>query len=137
MERSQLVSLLRWIAVLPAAGAGAFAAKLVGGLIGRAVRQGLGTTSELNITFALQLLIYAATAAVFVLAGTLTGPTYRRGVAITLAVVSVVLSLMTHIVSQQHPGVTNYLHLAAETIGAAIAMVYVLYTEKKARAAPQ
>lgn len=136
MQRPQAISLLRWIAVLPAAVTAAFAVKLLGGLTGRSVRQGLGATSESNLTFALQLLVYAATAAAFVLAGAYTAPRSRRIVAVALAVVSVLLSLVTHIVGQQHPGTTNYVHLAAETIGASVAVACVSYSERTS-ATPQ
>jgi hypothetical protein len=133
MQRQPALTLLRWIAVLPAAAAGAFFLKLAGGLIGQAVRQALGATSESNITFSLQLLVYAATAAAFVLTGTYTAPTERRVVASVLATVSVLLSLLTHIVSQQHPGSTNYLHLAAEACGAVVGVACVVYRENRTR----
>lgn len=136
MERQQANSLLRWIAVLPAAIAGTVAAKYVGGMLGRVLRESLVATSESSITFAVQLLVYAAAAAVFVLAGTYTAPRHRRVVAIALAVVAVLLSLMTHIVSQQHPGTTNYLHLAAEAIGAAVAALYVSRSEQRTGSTP-
>ena len=135
MERQRALTLLRWIAVLPAAIGGAFIVKLAGSLLGRAVRQGLG--SESHSAFALQLLFYVATSAAFVLAGAAIAPRHRPVIAIVLAVLWILLSLMTHIVSQPHPGTTNYLHLAAETSGAVFAVVCVAYREKNPRAMPR
>jgi hypothetical protein len=135
MERQRALTLLRWIAVLPVAVGGAILVKVVGGLIGRALRQGLGSDSHSG--FALQLLVYVATAAAFVLAGAAIAPRHRPVIAIILAALWVLLSLMTHVVSQPHPGTTNYLHLAAETSGAVFAVACVAYREKNLRAPPR
>lgn len=135
MEHRRALTKLRWIAVLPAAIGGAFFVKLAGGLLGHAARQGLGSDS--HSAFALQLLFYVATSAAFVLAGAAIAPRHRPVIAIVLAALWVLLSLLTHVVSQPHPGTTNYLHLAAETSGAIFAVACVAYREQRSRVSPR
>ena len=110
--------------VLPAAVVGGFVARFLGGMVGRVAVVGAAGT-ESNVVFALQLLVYALAAAAFVLVGTFTAPRYRRITAVVLAIVATLLSLFTHVLSQNHPGSVNFSHLAAETVGACLAVVYV------------
>lgn len=124
---------LRWSCVLPAAVIGGFVIRYVCGLVARVVVSGLNPSSESNITLLAQLLVYAATAAAFVLAGAFTAPRGRRTTAVILAAVSALLSLLTHVLSQRQPGMVNYLHLAAEISGAALAAGYLLFRNKPER----
>ena len=121
MQKQTRIDLLRWICVLPAAMFGEFAARQVSGLVWRFVIDGWAGGSESNLAFAAKLMVHAVAAAGFVLAGALTAPRSRGATALVLAIVSAFLSLVIHVLGQQHPGTVNYLHLAAEATGAALA----------------
>ena len=125
MQREMPVELLRWICVLPAAVMGGIAARYLGSIVGRFAIYGSG--SESNFAFSIQLLAYAIAAAAFVLAGAFTAPRNRRTTALVLAIAATLLSLLSHVLSQRHPGTVNYLHVAAETAGAALAIAYLFY----------
>lgn len=130
MQREKTVELLRWICVVPAAVIGGFAARYLGSIVGRFAIYGWGPVSESNIGFSILLFVYAISSAAFVLAGAFTAPRNRRIAALVLAIAGTLLSLLTHVLSQPHPGMVNYLHLAAETAGAALSVPYVFYLEK-------
>ncbi len=117
--------MLRWICVLPAAVIGGIAAHYFGGIVWRFAFYGRGAASESSIAFSAQLLAYAVAAAVFVLLGALIAPRNRKLAALVLAVAYTLLSLFAHVISQDHPGRVNYLHLAAETTGAVSSLAYV------------
>lgn len=130
MQRVKPVELLRWICVLPAAVIGGFAAQYLGSIVGRFAIDSWGAVSESHIAFSIQLLVYAIAAGAFVLAGAFTAPRNRRIAALVLAIAGTLLSLLKHVLSQSNPGTVNYLHLAAETAGAALTAAYVFYLEK-------
>jgi hypothetical protein len=130
MRREKPVKLLRWICVLPGAVIGGIAARYLGSIVGRFANYGWVAESQSNFAFSIQLLAYAIAAAAFVLAGAFTAPRNRSITALVLAIAGTLLSLLTHVLSQRHPGTVNYLHLAAETAGAALTVAYVFYMEK-------
>jgi hypothetical protein len=130
MQREKPVELLRWICVGPTAVIGEIAARYLGSIVGRFAIYGWGAESQSNFAFSIQLLAYAIAAATFVLAGAFTAPRNRSITAVVLASVGTLLSLLTHVLSQRHVGTVNYLHLAAETTGAALTVAYVYYMEK-------
>ncbi len=129
MQRVKPIELLRWICVLPAAVIGGIAARYLGSIAGHLVIHGWGVESQSSIAFSIQLLAYAIAAATFALAGAFTSPRSRRITAVVLAIGETLLSLLTHVLSQRHPGTVNYLHFAAETAGAALAVAYGFYAE--------
>ncbi len=130
MQREKSVELLRWLCVLPAAVTGGIAARYLGSFAGHFAIHVWGAESQSTFGFSIQLLAYALAAAAFVLAGAFTAPRNRRMTAVILAIAGAILSLLTHVLSQRHPGTTNYLHLAAESAGAALAVAYVFRVEK-------
>lgn len=133
MPNLKHVEVLRWIGVLPAAFLGAFAARFVGGIAGYAAAHALGSESGSTVALLTLLLAYGIGTAAFVLAGALAAPRHRAVVAIALAAICVIVSLLTHVLSQGHPGRTNYLHLAAETVGAVLAAGYALCMQRRKR----
>lgn len=114
------VDFLRWICVLPAAVLGTIFARTLAGTLWRL----LFFNSESVIASWTRLLVYAVAGAAFVLAGALVAPRNRGTTAVILALAFALLSLLTHVISQDHPGTTNFLHLAAETAGAALAIAH-------------
>lgn len=131
MANPRYVEVLRWICVLPSAFLGAFVARYLGGIVGYALVHGSGLGSESSIALLAQILVYGIAAAVFVLAGALTAPRRRAIFGIVLAAVCAGLSLLTHVLSQSHPGRTNYLHLTAEAAGAALAVVFLFWLQRR------
>jgi hypothetical protein len=128
------VDVLRWLSVLPAAVLGEFVTRVLGalvdGMVGRVATDGLSLSPGSQTKLSIQLVVYALAVAAFVLAGTYTAPSRRRIVAIALAGIASLLSLVKHVLMQDHPGTVNYLHLAAEIAGAALAVVLVLYATR-------
>jgi hypothetical protein len=131
MQRERRLELLRWICVLPAAVTCGIALRYFGGVVWRLAFQRPGAASESSIADAAQLLVYAVAAAVFVLLGAFIAPRSRSTTALVLAVAYTLLSLRIHVVSQDHPGRTNYLHLAAETAGVALGIASLFSTAKR------
>ena len=123
--RENPVEVLRWIGVLPGAVAGAFAVRYFGNHVGRFIISGWGIESI--VSFAVHLLMYAATATAFVLTGAWVAPHYRRHVAIFLAIWMALLSLLTHILSQPNPGRTNFLHFGVQVTGAVLAAAFIFF----------
>lgn len=125
MDRVRPIELLRWICVLPAAGVGGAAVQSLGRNVNRFVLSGWGAQSGSSVPFSLQLCVYAFSAAAFVLAGGWMAPRCRVQTALVMAILGTVLSLLKHILLQAHPGVVNYLHLSAETLGGVVAAVWM------------
>ncbi len=131
MQRPKPVEVLRWIGVLPAAVLVDIAARYLGSLVARFAIAAWGAERESNLVFSIQLLAYAFAGSGFVLAAAFTAPRSRRFTAVVMAIAWTLLSLFTHVLTQSHPGPTNYWHLAAETAGAVVAIAYVWYVERK------
>lgn len=111
-----------WLAVLPAAIVASMivhqmSGLLIRGLIGVGAYQP-GETS-LGAFFAM-VLGHLPHELAFVAVGAALAPSHRRLTAIVLAVLAVTLSLLTHILVQQHVGATNWLHFSLEAAGAAL-----------------
>lgn len=124
-------TILRWLAVIPVAIlAGCIAHFVFGAAIAVAAQIFSG-----SITYYLRLLLYyAPKTAVFVLGGAAVSPR-PAPTSIVLAIVSIALSLMVHILSQRTVGTTNYLHFAAESVGALLGMVAIYVAPRVLRPA--
>jgi hypothetical protein len=120
-------TILRWLAVLPAAIVAGWVAHMVFGLVSAAVA---GLVGEAASYYLRLLLYYAPKNAAFVLAGAFTSPR-PLPTAIVLAVVSIGLSLVIHILGQQRVGPTNYWHFAAEAFGALLGIVFAYVVERR------
>lgn len=120
---------LRWIAVLLAAILAAWVAHFVFGLLNAVVG---GVAGESVSDYLRLLWYYAAKDAAFVLAGAAVSP-FPRPTAVALAIVAIALSLLTHVMSQQRVGATNYLHFAAESVGALVAVLSICIAQRMLR----
>jgi len=99
-------TLLRWLAVLPAAILAGWIAHFAFGLLSLAVASVL---SESAANYARLLLYYAPKDAAFVIVGARVAPR-PLATAVVLAVAAMAVSLLVHILGQSTVGVTNYLH---------------------------
>ena len=114
------VEWLRWLCVLPAAFLIRFAAQLALGLATR------GAGEELVRRF----VVYSASEAIFVVIGASVAPRRQSTVAIVLAVLGAVLSLLKHVVVQYAAGnrvrSTNYIDFALDGFGLACGAALVI-----------
>lgn len=128
-------TILRWLAVLPAAILARYVAHVVFGLASAAVAALVGE----DVSYYLRLLLYYAPKnAAFVLVGATVSPR-PLPTAIVLATGSIALSLLIHILGQQRVGLTNYLHFSAETVGALLGIVFryaIAISQRSATATP-
>jgi hypothetical protein len=112
---------LRWLAVFPAAILAGWVTYYGFGLAGVV---GAGFVGE-EVAYSLRLLLfYAPKNAAFVIVGAAISPR-PLPTAIVLAILSIALSLLIHILGQQSVGMTNYLHLTAESAGALLGIVFI------------
>ena len=117
MSRVSPFDKLRWVCVLPAAVVGGFIAHYFVSLGRQFVLSSWTSMVGSNFALAFHLFAFAVASGAFVLAGGFTAPRCRRRTAFVLAVLETLLSLAKHVLLQSHPGVTYYLHFAAESIG--------------------
>lgn len=132
-KREQLTRWLRWACVLPGAALGSLAIRFIAERVGLLAVSAWGRPAESTFVYYLALLLRMPAEAGFVVAGAKTAPRGRLGTAIALAIVRVLLSLLVHIVLQSNPGAVNYTHFAAESMGSALGLAYILYTERVRR----
>jgi hypothetical protein len=125
------VEWLRWLSVLPAAFLARYAARLALGLLTHGVGQ------EMLAVLARKLVVYSASEAVFVVVGAMVAPRKQKTVAIVLAVLGAVLSLLKHVVVQyaagNRVGSTNYTDFALDTLGLAFGVAVVWITARKTK----
>lgn len=128
-QKTTRVELLRWLCVLPAA---VLADLLVDFLTGWSLS---GATA--GITAAL-VLHYLPPKAAFVIAGAKMSPGHRVRTAVVLALLGFLSSATKHVVGQHlagnRVGLTNFLHLSAETVGLLVGMAFI--TWQRQRVAP-
>jgi len=117
MSRLSSFEKLQWVCVLPAAVVGGILVHFIVSLGRQFVLSNWTSMAGSNFALAIQLFAFAVASGAFVLAGGFTAPRYRRRTAFVLTVLGTLLSLAKHVLLQSHPGVTNYLHFAAEAIG--------------------
>jgi hypothetical protein len=138
-SRKKLIEMLRWVCVLPAAVLGEIVVRYAIGLCVRTAGDGgwrpFGDSTPAS--FLWTLLCYAPPESAFVIAGAMLAPRRPMTTAIVLAVLRFILSLMTHVVGQHlagnHVGITNYLHLFAESAGLLTGAAYIAWQSAKNR----
>jgi hypothetical protein len=114
---------------------GSIAIQFIAGIVGRIAISSWGIPAESTLVYYLLLLLrYVPKEAGFVVAGAKTAPPGRLVTAIVLAVVRVLMSLIAHIVRQTNPGVGNYTHFAAESMGSALGLAYNFFSKRTRRA---
>ena len=62
----------------------------------------------------------------FVFAGALVAPRYKLVVAVCLATVSAILSLLIHVLTQPNPGIVNYMNSTGEFLGGLLAVAVIM-----------
>lgn len=122
LKRPELIEVLRWIAVLPAAVLGAMAVQfLIGALVQLTRHGGWDILGGSSVSYPALFLLYMPRKAAFVIAGALTAPRHHIATALVLAVLGLCISLMIHIIGQHlagnHVGPANYTHFLAESAG--------------------
>ena len=121
--RARLLELVRWLAVLPAAGVGQVMVALLLGTVFRTARHaGAGMFDSVPLAdWFLLIVTYAPPTAAFVLCGSLLAPRSQRTTSIVLAVLGLGLSLLTHLIGPAAAGnrfgLVNVFHLLAESLG--------------------
>jgi hypothetical protein len=110
---------MRWLAVIPVAILAWWLAYFFFG----AITVGMSQLLTAAVMYYVRLLLaYVPKSAAFVWTGATVSPR-PLPTAIALAVIAVALSLLTHLLSQRTVGLTNWLHFAAETVGALLGLV--------------
>ncbi len=133
-SKEKTVELLRWIGVAPAA----VIAGMAPGVIARLVippvlAEPLGSPPTPAPAFSRSILFWVIgilMGAAFVIAGAKTAPRYRGTTAIVLASLSILYSLMSHVVVHLGRGTPHYTDFAVAAIAAACAAAYIVYSEK-------
>ena len=123
------LTILRWLAVIPAAILAGWVAHLVLGTVTAVVSGVANRLFSESWRYVPLLLYYAPKHAAFVMAGAKVAPR-PLPTAVVLAAAAIILSLMTHILSQGRIGLMNYLHFTAESVGAVIGVAYI-YTARR------
>jgi hypothetical protein len=122
---------LRWAGVLPAAILARVAIEYIPEIAFMMVAIPLHEAPDLTyVALLLHLPFYVAKEAGFVIAGAKVAPQGRVATAIVLATMRLPLSLGTHVLLQTHRGTTNYLHLALESTGTLLGVVYIALSER-------
>ncbi len=130
---SRGIEILRWIAIVPAA---VIAGWLFAGVFGFLLsRIGIDLRGSAYPAFLFPLLQLLPSGLAFTVAGALIAPRSRVIVAIVLAIVCISLSILRHIVGQSSPGLTNYMHVSGELLGAVIGVLYLAVRSRKAEVA--
>jgi len=130
--KTKAMAWLRWLAALPAAMLCGFAVRYGSGLLIRLAEELWRAPEKSNFVFYVGLLLsYVCKDAVFVVVGARVAPHRRLAVSLALAAAAVLASFVVHLSSQSHVGATNYTHFAAESIGAAFGVAYVLFLEQR------
>jgi hypothetical protein len=108
-----------------------FAARLALGLATR------GAGDEMLALLARKLVVYSVSEAVFVVVGAKVAPRKQSTVAIVLAVLGAVLSLLKHVVVQyaagNRVGSTNYTDFGLDALGLACGAAIVLVADRSTR----
>jgi hypothetical protein len=131
VKREKLIRWQRWACVLPVAVVGSIAIQFIAEIVGRIAVSSWGSPAESTFVYYLLLLLcYIPKEAGFVVAGAKTAPQGRLLTAIVLAVMRLVMSLVAHVLRQPNPGVGNYTHFAAESMGSALGLAYIFFSER-------
>jgi len=122
-------TLLRWLAVIPAAILAGWVAHFAFGMLSLVVARVLSESISYYVRL---LLYYAPKDAAFVIVGAKIAPR-PMATAVALAVAAIAVSLMVHILGQRTVGVTNYLHFTAESAGAVLGAALTYATTRTNR----
>ena len=110
---------LRWLAILPASLLASWLGRSVGGLF-----LFLRNPGYPEYLFPLMFLLPSGLAFTFV--GAFVAPGYRLAIAICLTALCIIQSLCIHILMQEHPGLTNYMHTIGESLGAMLGVAVLV-----------
>lgn len=134
-RKQKAIELLRWVGVLPAAILARLAVPIiVGNLMRFGMYVGWFSQGGSGLVYYLQLvLFYFPKEAAFVIAGAKMAPRYRLATCIILAVAAILMSLIVHMLGQSNVGLVNYMHFAAESLGAVCGAVYMFFSETGTR----
>lgn len=132
---SKSIVVLRWIGVIPAAwlaswvlqGSGAFVLSL-GGV--------LDLRGPNYPEFLFPISFYFPSGSAFSFVGAMAAPRMRLAAGVVLAAFCISLSCVVHIFSQQNVGLTNYMHVTGEALGAVIGVALAAYFIRRARNQP-
>jgi hypothetical protein len=137
--RGRLIEALRWLCVLPASALGHVAAQLVIGSVLQIARSGgLDIFGDLSIANSIiRFLWHLPPNAAFVIAGAKMAPRHQKATAIVLTLFGLLFSLMTHVINQHRAGrrlgMTNFMDLGAESVGALGGAAYIVWQALKNR----
>ena len=120
---------LRWLAVMPVAIFAWWLAHFVFGAICAITAQLLTAAAMVYVRL---VLVYVPKSAAFVWAGATVSPR-PLPTAIALAAIAMALSLLVHILSQRTVGATNWLHFAAESVGALLGLAAIVVVRSRER----
>jgi hypothetical protein len=127
---SSRVEWLRWLCVLPAAALVRLAAQLALGLLTRRAGE------EMFAMLARKAVVYSVAEALFVFVGAKVAPRRQSTVAIMLAALGTVLSLLKHVVVQyavgNRVGSTNFTDFALDVTGLACGAALVWIAARRA-----
>ena len=136
--RGRLIEALRWLCVLPASALGHVAAQLVIGSVLEIARSaGLDIFGDSSIANSIiRFLWHLPPNAAFVIAGAKMAPR-QKATAIVLTLFGLLFSLMTHVISQHRAGrrlgMTNFMDLGAESMGALAGAAYIVWQARRNR----
>lgn len=106
----------------------------VGGLVSTLAEFGWGTVTESAFAFYVRFVMYyLPKKALFVIAGAKMAPRRRHAVTYALAAVAILMSLIVHVLGETTPGISNYTHFAAESVGAALGAAYMRFSSPSQR----
>jgi len=132
--REKWIEMVRWLCVVPVMAVANSLAKPGGEGLLSVAAYGWGRDSEFG--FWMRIGLYALRSVLVLVVGALVVPRKRVTATFVLMVAWMLSSLLTHVLVQPHPGRTNYLHWAAESLGAVLAFVLVVRRERAPRALP-
>jgi hypothetical protein len=141
-RRGKLIEVLRWFCVLPLALLADAAVREMASFLYAAAH--FVTYSDwgifLDSSFPKPVrvfLFYVVPMSAFVIAGAKMAPRYRTVTAIVLNFLGIFFSLMTHVIflhfAGDRAGITNYTHLAAETLGLLSGVGGIVWLERRRR----
>lgn len=139
LQMTNIVKLLRWVGVLPAAMLGAYLTqvacfRLAGGLLFSAPHPFWSGIRSLT-----HGVVSALSVAAFIGSGVAMAPQARRPTAWGLAGITLLAVLATHLLSQRQPGHSNWLDIVAVNVGGMLAIAAVITVERtmKTRVNPE
>lgn len=122
-KRNHRTTVVRWICALPAA---YFAKWLCGGIGGFLLSSaGIEIRGTGYPAFLFPLLQTLPVGVAFTLVGAFVAPDGKTVTATVLTGFLILMSVTIHVFGQSNPGLTNYMHVTGESLGAIIGVVVV------------